>query len=462
MYGKIISIKNSVVDVLFEEGTTLPKVNNVLIVSEVNLLLETKIIFSDGVVKTIPLGDTFFLRRGMLVTNTGKDLSIKASNALLGRIIDPVGNTIDGHGELDFSIDPAFDLVNSNSFVQLHEQIPEIQLVETGIKVIDIFTPYVLGGKTGILGGAGVGKTVIITELINNISQKGFISVFAGVGERAREGKQFYTDLINAGVINLKQLSNSQVVLVFGNMDSAPGLRKKAAETSILIAEYFRDQKKKNVLIFVDNIFRFAQAGSEISTLMNYTPIELGYQPMLFSEMSYLQEKIASNVNGSITSIQAVYVPADDTTDPAVCAIFDHLDSVIVLDRELASIGIFPAIDPIKSSTIITKDIVSSNHYNVYTKSMQILQRFIKLKGIVCLIGFESLSSDEKLIYKRGLLIRNYLSQPFKTAEYFAGRKGKLVSREVAISDLDDIITGKLDHVHESKLYMIGSLNEIK
>lgn len=459
MSGKIVGIKNCVIDVFFENISDIPKVNDILHVKNSNILLETKIVFGDGLIKTIPLGDVFTLKRGMDVQNTYSKLKINISSSLLGRVIDPLGNAIDGFG----AIEHGKDLVKSyaSPFVPLHEQASGFHLVETGVKVIDIFAPYILGGKTGILGGAGVGKTVIITELINNVAQKGFISVFAGVGERIREGKQFYNDLVNSGVINEQNRLNSQVVLVFGNMDSAPGLRKKAAETSILVAEYFRDYKKQNVLMFIDNVFRYAQAGGEISALMNYTPIDLGYQPMLFSEMSYLQERITSNENASITSIQAVYVPADDTSDPAVCSVFDHLDSIIVLDRELAAVGIYPAIDPIKSSSIISKVNVGKQHYNIYTKSLQILQRFIKLKGIVSLIGFEALSDSEKLIYKRGLLIRNYLSQPFKTAEYFTGRTGKHVSRAEAIEDLESIINGKLDEVHENKLYMIGTLREI-
>lgn len=456
MSGCVVSINNSYIEVRFISNI-LPKIYDILICSTSNqiIFLEVKYVSFDGYVMAIPLGNTSLIKTGDIVTCTNNSFYVYVSDNLFSRVIDPFGNTLDGLHTINNN-DAILCHYMKNS-VKLYDINPNFIIVETGIKSIDIFSPYILGGKIGITGGAGVGKTTIITELINNITlQDNTISIFVGIGERRREGKQFYDELVKYN----KNIS-SKIIVIYAYMDTLPGIRQKAAQCAVTIAEYFRDTKKMNVLLFIDNIFRFVQAGNELYTSFGYQTIELGYQASLFSEISLIQERINSCFSGAITSIQAIYVPADDFSDPGVCACLNHIDSIISLDRSIASSNIYPAIDPTKSSSIISKDIVGDEHYHVYRQSMFLLQRFNQLHGIVSLVGIDSLSKQEQLFYNRALLLRNYLSQPFFTASHFTHIDGRYVSKKDSIQDVLKIINGGLDDVHYLKLFMIGSLRDI-
>ena len=450
--GKVKQVIGVVVDVYFEDS--LPAIYNALEVDIAGkkLTLEVEQHTGSNVVRTLAMGTTDGLRRDQDVVDTGGPISVPVGEATLGRIFNVLGEVVDGgaepKAEARYSIHreaPKFD-----------EQSDNVEILETGIKVIDLICPIIKGGKVGMLGGAGVGKTVIIQELINNIaSQHGGYSVFAGVGERTREGNDLYHEFKESGVID-------KVSMVFGQMNEPPGSRARVALTGLSIAEYFRDEKKQDVLFFVDNIFRFTQAGSEVSALLGRMPSAVGYQPTLSTEMGELQERITSTKNGSITSIQAVYVPADDLTDPAPATTFGHLDSTVVLARSLSELGIYPAVDPLdSSSTILDPKVVGEEHYEVARGVQKILQRYKDLQDIIAILGMEELSPEDKLIVQRARKIQNFLSQPFAVAEAFTGRSGKYVKLSDTIKGFKEILDGKHDKKSEDSFYMKGKIEEI-
>ena len=450
--GKVKQVIGVVVDVYFEDH--LPAIYNALEVDIAGkkLTLEVEQHTGSNVVRTLAMGTTDGLCRDQEVIDTGAPISVPVGGSTLGRIFNVLGEVVDGgavpKSEARYSIHreaPKFD-----------EQSDNIEILETGIKVIDLICPIIKGGKVGMLGGAGVGKTVIIQELINNIaSQHGGYSVFAGVGERTREGNDLYHEFKESGVID-------KVSMVFGQMNEPPGSRARVALTGLSIAEYFRDEKKQDVLFFVDNIFRFTQAGSEVSALLGRMPSAVGYQPTLSTEMGELQERITSTKNGSITSIQAVYVPADDLTDPAPATTFGHLDSTVVLARSLSELGIYPAVDPLdSSSTILDPKVVGEDHYEVARGVQKILQRYKDLQDIIAILGMEELSPEDKLIVQRARKIQNFLSQPFAVAEAFTGRSGKYVKLSDTIKGFKEILDGKHDKKSEDSFYMKGKIEEI-
>ncbi len=450
--GKVKQVIGVVVDVYFEDH--LPAIYNALEVDIAGkkLTLEVEQHTGSNVVRTLAMGTTDGLCRDQEVIDTGAPISVPVGESTLGRIFNVLGEVVDGgavpKSEARYSIHreaPKFD-----------EQSDNIEILETGIKVIDLICPIIKGGKVGMLGGAGVGKTVIIQELINNIaSQHGGYSVFAGVGERTREGNDLYHEFKESGVID-------KVSMVFGQMNEPPGSRARVALTGLSIAEYFRDEKKQDVLFFVDNIFRFTQAGSEVSALLGRMPSAVGYQPTLSTEMGELQERITSTKNGSITSIQAVYVPADDLTDPAPATTFGHLDSTVVLARSLSELGIYPAVDPLdSSSTILDPKVVGEDHYEVARGVQKILQRYKDLQDIIAILGMEELSPEDKLIVQRARKIQNFLSQPFAVAEAFTGRSGKYVKLSDTIKGFKEILDGKHDKKSEDSFYMKGKIEEI-
>lgn len=451
--GKVKQVIGVVVDVYFKDH--LPAIYNALEVDIAGkkLTLEVEQHTGSNVVRTLAMGTTDGLSRDQDVVDTGAPISVPVGEATLGRIFNVLGEVVDGgaapKAETRYSIHreaPKFD-----------EQSDNIEILETGIKVIDLICPIIKGGKVGMLGGAGVGKTVIIQELINNIaSQHGGYSVFAGVGERTREGNDLYHEFKESGVID-------KVSMVFGQMNEPPGSRARVALTGLSIAEYFRDEKNQDVLFFVDNIFRFTQAGSEVSALLGRMPSAVGYQPTLSTEMGELQERITSTRNGSITSIQAVYVPADDLTDPAPATTFGHLDSTVVLARSLAELGIYPAVDPLDSSSIILDPkVVGDDHYEVARGVQKILQRYKDLQDIIAILGMEELSPEDKLIVQRARKIQNFLSQPFTVAEAFTGRSGKYVKLSDTIKGFKEILDGKHDKKSEDSFYMKGDISEIE
>jgi F-type H+-transporting ATPase subunit beta len=461
--GKIVQCIGAVVDVEFPRDQ-MPKVYDALkvkdeanSVAEKDLTLEVQQQIGDGVVRTIAMGSSDGLRRGMIVLNTGSQITVPVGTGTLGRIMDVLGRPIDDAGEVKCderrSIHqkaPKFD-----------ELSPSVDLLETGIKVIDLVCPFAKGGKVGLFGGAGVGKTVNMLELINNIAkQHSGLSVFAGVGERTREGNDFYHEMSDAGVIDKEDLSKSKVAMVFGQMNEPPGNRLRVALSGLTMAEKFRDEGR-DILFFVDNIYRYTLAGTEVSALLGRMPSAVGYQPTLAEEMGRLQERITSTKVGSITSIQAVYVPADDLTDPSPATTFLHLDSTVVLSRDIASLGIYPAVDPLDSSSRqLDPLVVGEEHYNVARGVQQTLQRYKELRDIIAILGMDELAPEDKLAVARARKIQRFLSQPFHVAEVFTGSPGKYVTLKETIKGFKGIVNGDYDHLPEQAFYMVGGIEE--
>lgn len=447
--GKIVQCIGAVVDVVFELDH-LPKVYDALIVEDENLMLEVQQQLGDGVVRTICLGPSEGLRRGSIVKNTGGPITVPVGQETLGRIMDVLGRPIDNCGE----IKAKRKLSIHRSAPKFSDLVPSMELLETGIKVIDLMCPFVKGGKVGLFGGAGVGKTVNMMELINNIAKSyGGYSVFAGVGERTREGNDFYHEMKDSNVID-------KVALVYGQMNEPPGNRFRVALTGLTMAEYFRDEGK-DVLFFVDNIYRYTLAGTEVSALLGRMPSAVGYQPTLAEEMGRLQERITSTQTGSITSIQAVYVPADDLTDPSPATTFGHLDATVVLSRDIASLGIYPAVDPLDStSRQIDPQVIGDLHYSTVRRVQETLQRYKELRDIIAILGMDELAPEDKLTVSRARKIQKFLSQPFHVAEVFTGIPGKYVSLKETISSFAQIVDGNCDEIPEQAFYMVGNIEE--
>ncbi len=460
--AKITQIIGPVVDVEFSQRSPegreekLPNINEALEIrkdDKSRLVLEVAQHLGSSKVRAVAMGSTDGLMRGTEVAATGKSIQMPVGEEALGRMFNVVGEAIDGGGE-----------VSAKEYASIHREAPafreqatETEILETGIKVIDLIAPITKGGKVGLFGGAGVGKTVLVTELIRNIAQEhGGYSVFAGVGERTREGNDLYYEMRESGV--LKKTS-----LVFGQMNEVPGVRQRVALSGLTIAEHFRDTSGKDVLFFIDNIFRFTQAGSEVSALLGRMPSAVGYQPTLATEMGELQERITSTKKGSVTSVQAIYVPADDLTDPAPATTFSHLDSTIVLSRALTELGIYPAVDPLdSSSTVLDPKIIGEEHYYVAREVQRTLQRYKDLQDIIAILGMEELSEEDKITVYRARKIQRFLSQPFFVAEVFTGSSGKYVSRQDTVRSFKEIIEGKHDAVDENAFYMKGSIDEVK
>ena len=454
--GKIVQCIGAVVDVEFPRDQ-MPKVYDALKMDGSALTLEVQQQLGDGIVRTIALGSSDGLRRGNMVYNTDNPITVPVGKATLGRIMDVLGNPIDERGpvssELTASIHrkaPAYD-----------ELSPSQELLETGIKVIDLVCPFAKGGKVGLFGGAGVGKTVNMMELINNIAKAhSGLSVFAGVGERTREGNDFYHEMAESGVVQLENLSESKVAMVYGQMNEPPGNRLRVALTGLTIAESFRDEGR-DVLFFVDNIYRYTLAGTEVSALLGRMPSAVGYQPTLAEEMGRLQERITSTKVGSITSIQAVYVPADDLTDPSPATTFAHLDSTVVLSRDIAALGIYPAVDPLDStSRQLDPLVIGQDHYDTARGVQYVLQRYKELKDIIAILGMDELSEADKQLVSRARKIQRFLSQPFFVAEVFTGSPGKYVSLKDTIAGFSGILKGDYDHLPEQAFYMVGGIEE--
>lgn len=462
--GKIVQVIGPVVDVEFAQAD-IPEIYDALTVEydlegEKNkLTLEVQQHLGEGWVRAIAMSSSEGLKRGMTVTGTGAPISVPVGEGVLGRVFDVLGNPVDERGP-----------VKADKYYPIHRSAPaltdqdtEAQILETGIKVIDLICPFTKGGKVGAFGGAGVGKTVVIMELINNIAKgHGGFSVFAGVGERTREGNDLYSEMSEAGVINQDKIEDSKVALVYGQMNEPPGARLRVALSGLAMTEYFRDEKNQDVLLFVDNIFRFSQAGSEVSALLGRTPSAVGYQPTLSAEMGDLQERITSTKNGSITSFQAVYVPADDLTDPAPANTFAHLDSTIVLERSIAELGIYPAVDPLAStSKALAPEVVGEEHYAVARGVQRVLQRYKDLQDIIAILGMDELSPEDKQTVYRARKIQKFLSQPFHVAEVFTGSPGVYVSIEETVKGFKEILDGSLDDVPENDFYMKGGLDTV-
>jgi len=454
--GKIVQCIGAVIDVEFARDQ-MPRVYDALKMEGTELTLEVQQQLGDGIVRTIALGSSDGLRRGMMVSNTGAPISVPVGPATLGRIMDVLGRPIDERGA-----------VNANKTMSIHQKAPTFEelspsqdLLETGIKVIDLVCPFAKGGKVGLFGGAGVGKTVNMMELINNIAKAhSGLSVFAGVGERTREGNDFYHEMMEAGVVDEKDLSKSKVAMVYGQMNEPPGNRLRVALTGLTMAEAFRDEGR-DVLFFVDNIYRYTLAGTEVSALLGRMPSAVGYQPTLAEEMGRLQERITSTKTGSITSIQAVYVPADDLTDPSPATTFGHLDSTVVLSRDIASLGIYPAVDPLDStSRQLDPHVVGEEHYSVARSVQATLQRYKELRDIIAILGMDELSPEDKLAVSRARKIQRFLSQPFSVAEVFTGSPGKYVSLKDTIKGFKMIVAGECDALPEQAFYMVGSIDE--
>lgn len=461
--GKISQVIGPVVDVQFEEN--LPSIYNALEIvlndgaasagataSQRKLVLETQQHLGGGRVRAVAMGSTDGLKRAMEVMDTGAPISVPVGAQTLGRMFNLLGEVIDGKEELKTTD----KLPIHRDAPKFSEQSTEAEILETGIKVIDLICPFIKGGKVGLFGGAGVGKTVVIQELIRNIAQEhGGYSIFAGVGERTREGNDLYHEMKESGVLD-------KTALVFGQMNEPPGARQRVALSALTMAEYFRDKEGRDTLLFVDNIFRFTQAGSEVSALLGRIPSAVGYQPTLAEEMGKLQERITSTKEGSVTSVQAVYVPADDLTDPAPATTFAHLDSKVVLSRGLSELGIYPAVDPLDStSTILDPNIVGKEHYRVATEVQRVLQRYKDLKDIIAILGMEELSDEDKLTVSRARKIQKFLSQPFFVAEQFTGTPGQYVKIGDTVKGFAMILEGKLDDVDEQEFYMKGGIDEI-
>ncbi|MFO5494536.1 MAG: F0F1 ATP synthase subunit beta [Cuspidothrix sp.] len=462
--GYITQVIGPVVDVKFPGGK-LPQIYNALTIKGINeagqnlsLTVEVQQLLGDNQVRAVAMSTTDGLVRGLEVVDTGAPINVPVGKATLGRIFNVLGEPVDNQGP-----------VNNTETLPIHRDAPKLtdletkpSVFETGIKVVDLLTPYRRGGKIGLFGGAGVGKTVIMMELINNIAtQHGGVSVFAGVGERTREGNDLYNEMIESGVINKDNLNESKIALVYGQMNEPPGARMRVGLSGLTMAEYFRDVNKQDVLLFVDNIFRFVQAGSEVSALLGRMPSAVGYQPTLGTDVGALQERITSTTEGSITSIQAVYVPADDLTDPAPATTFAHLDGTTVLSRGLAAKGIYPAVDPLGStSTMLQPNIVGDEHYNTARAVQSTLQRYKELQDIIAILGLDDLSEEDRLTVARARKIERFLSQPFFVAEVFTGSPGKYVKLEDTIKGFQKILAGELDALPEQAFYLVGDINE--
>jgi F-type H+-transporting ATPase subunit beta len=459
--GKIIQIIGAVVDVQFPREH-IPAIYNALEIrlsEQKKIILEIQQHIGDGIVRTVAMSATDGLRRGMEVLDTGNTIAVPVGEGVLGRILNVLGDPIDGQGEIEYEK----KLPIHRSAPTLLDQNISAEILETGIKVIDLICPFIRGGKIGAFGGAGVGKTVVITELINNIAVgHGGFSVFAGVGERSREGNDLFHEMSGSGVINREDPRKSKVTLVFGQMNEPPGARMRVGLTGLTIAEYFRDERHQDVLLFIDNIFRFSQAGSEVSALLGRSPSAVGYQPTLAQEMGQLQERITSTKAGSITSFQAVYVPADDLTDPAPANTFAHLDSTLVLDRKIAALALFPAVDPLGStSKALDPKIIGQKHFDVARGVQSVLQKYKELQDIIAILGMDELSEEDKLTVTRARKIQKFLSQPFRTAEAFTGTEGKYVSAAETVRGFDMILKGELDGISENDFYMKGTIDEV-
>ena len=454
--GKITQVIGAVVDVEFPDGQ-LPEILTALEIKNPNnkdapdLVCEVAQHLGDNVVRTIAMDATEGLVRGMEVVDTGKPIMVPVGKPSVGRILNVIGRPVDGLGP-----------VEAEKYYPIHREPPKftdlntkVELLETGIKVVDLLVPFPKGGKMGLFGGAGVGKTVILMEMINNIAkQHGGTSVFAGVGERTREGNDLYNELKEAGVLE-------RATLVYGQMNEPPGARARVALTALAIAEYFRDEEHQDVLLFIDNIFRFTQAGSEVSALLGRMPSAVGYQPTLGTDLGALQERITSTNEGSITSVQAVYVPADDLTDPAPATTFSHLDGTLVLSRQIAELGIYPAVDPLDStSRILDPNVVGEEHYQVARRVQQVLQKYKELQDIIAILGMDELSDEDKLTVARARRIQRFLSQPFHVAETFTGMPGQYVKLEDTIEGFKGILDGKYDYLAESDFYMVGDISQ--
>src|SRR5216683_1260546 len=462
--GRVVQVVGPVVDVEFLEGR--PAIYNALTVEyevqkkPVKLTLEVQQHLGDNWVRTISMSGTEGLRRGFEVTDTGGPLSVLVGAFVMGRVFDVTGTPVDER-----------EPVKAEKRYPIHRPAPTLEdqstspdVLPTGIKVIDLICPFLKGGKVGAFGGAGVGKTVVIMELINNVAKlHGGVSVFAGVGERTREGNDLYQEMSEAGVINQKDLGASKIALVYGQMNEPPGARLRVALAGLAMTEYFRDEKNQDVLLFIDNIFRFSQAGSEVSALLGRTASAVGYQPTLAAEMGALQERITSTKKGSITSFQAVYVPADDLTDPAPATTFAHLDATIVLDRSLAELGIYPAVDPLAStSRALAPEVVGQEHYDVARRVQRVLQRYKDLQDIIAILGMDELAPEDKTTVLRARKIQRFLSQPFSVAAVFTGHEGKQVPVAETVKGFKEILDGKHDAVPEGNFYMKGGIGEVK
>jgi F-type H+/Na+-transporting ATPase subunit beta len=461
--GTIVRVSGAIVDVEFQDA--LPAIYNALTVDykvqnqPARMTLEVQQHLGDKWVRTISMSGTEGIKRGFEVSDSGGPISVPVGEGVMGRVLDVTGNPVDERGP-----------VVAEKRYPIHRQPPPLveqstspQVLATGIKVIDLICPFFKGGKVGAFGGAGVGKTVVIMELINNIAKlHGGVSVFAGVGERTREGNDLYHEMSTAGVIKQDKLSDSKIALVYGQMNEPPGARLRVALAGLAITEYFRDEKNQDVLLFIDNIFRFSQAGSEVSALLGRTASAVGYQPTLAAEMGALQERITSTKKGSITSFQAVYVPADDLTDPAPATTFAHLDATIVLERSIAELGIYPAVDPLAStSRALAPEIVGKEHYEVARGVQKVLQRYKDLQDIIAILGMDELSPDDKLTVFRARKIQRFLSQPFSVAQVFTGREGKQVPVADTVRGFKEILDGKHDEVPEGNFYMKGAIEEV-
>ncbi|HVO09489.1 MAG TPA: F0F1 ATP synthase subunit beta [Vicinamibacteria bacterium] len=462
--GRVVQVVGPVVDVEFSDGR--PAIYEALVCEyqverkPVKLTLEVQQHLGDNWVRAISMSGTEGLRRGVEVSSTGGPITIPVGDGVMGRIFDVTGNPVDGKGE-----------VKAEKRYAIHRPAPLLvdqstspEVLNTGIKVIDLICPFLKGGKVGAFGGAGVGKTVVIMELINNIAKlHGGVSVFAGVGERTREGNDLYNEMSESGVIQQKDLSASKIALVYGQMNEPPGARLRVALAGLAITEYFRDEKNQDVLLFIDNIFRFSQAGSEVSALLGRTASAVGYQPTLAAEMGALQERITSTKKGSITSFQAVYVPADDLTDPAPATTFAHLDATLVLERSIAELGIYPAVDPLAStSRALAPEIVGQEHYDTARGVQQVLQRYKDLQDIIAILGMDELSPVDKTTVLRARKIQRFLSQPFSVAQVFTGREGKQVPVAETVRGFKEILEGRHDDVAEGDFYMKGGIDEVR
>ncbi len=452
--GKVVTINGPVIDVKFEEGE-LPRIYDALIIKDekknADLTLEVEQHLGNGVVRTVALDSTDGLVRGMEVINTGEPIKVPVGPEVLGRILNVTGKPVDNKGE-----------VKAKKYYPIHREPPsitnqstEIEILETGIKVIDLIAPFMKGGKIGFFGGAGVGKTVLVMELMRNIAiEKHGFSMFAGVGERTREGNELYLEMQESNVLE-------NTALVYGQMNEPPGARFRVGLTALTLAEYFRDEEKRDVLLFIDNIFRFVQAGSEVSALLGRMPSAVGYQPTLASDMGHLQERITSTKEGSITSVQAVFVPADDITDPAPATTFSHLDATIVLSRKIAELGLYPAVDPLDSSSkILDPVIIGEEHYHVARQVQEVLQRYKDLQDIIAILGMEELSEEDKLIVSRARKIQRFLTQPFFVAETFSNVPGKYVKLSDTVKGFKEILEGKHDELPEQAFFMVGTIEE--
>ncbi len=454
--GKIVQVIGAVVDVEFPREA-IPEIYDALKLEDGGLTLEVQQRLGDGVVRTIAMGSSEGLKRGLKVQNTGAPISVPVGQGTLGRIMNVLGEPVDEAGP-----------VKAKEHWPIHRKAPSYEeqsgstdLLETGIKVIDLLCPFAKGGKVGLFGGAGVGKTVNMLELINNIAKEhSGLSVFAGVGERTREGNDFYHEMAESGVINLKNLSDSKVAMVYGQMNEPPGNRLRVALTGLTMAEYFRDEGR-DILFFVDNIYRYTLAGTEVSALLGRMPSAVGYQPTLAEEMGVLQERITSTKKGSITSVQAVYVPADDLTDPSPATTFAHLDATVVLSRDIASLGIYPAVDPLDStSRQLDPNVIGQEHYDTARGVQAVLQRYKELKDIIAILGMDELSEEDKLAVQRARKIQRFLSQPFSVAEVFTGSPGKYVPLKDTIRGFKGIVNGDYDQLPEQAFYMVGAIEE--